>query len=184
MVTWGRISLLALASAALISGCGGGDGEIPADDAEILERRLSEVEGAVAEGNCDNAQESANLLVEQVGDGEESLVPRRVDGEVREALQDAARRLSDLVAEQCQEPIEDPVDEEPEETVDPLPSEDEDPETPPEDEAPPEDEGADDGGDSGGDDQGRGSGNRGGGNQGGGPPGGGTAPPSGGTGAG
>lgn len=170
MVTRGRISLLALALAALLAGCGGDDGEIPEEDANVLLERLNEVEGAVAEGRCEGAQESADLLVAQVSDSEESLVPRRVDEDVREALQAAALRLSELVAEQCTEPLD--TEEPPEEPAEPP----EPPATEPEEtteEPPPEDEGDDDGSGQGGTPPGQGGDNPG---QGGGS--GGTAPPS------
>jgi hypothetical protein len=91
--------LLALAAAALLAGCGGDDPTIPADRGEQLMTRLDEVEGAVAEGNCDGAQESADLFRDQVAD-----LPAEVDDEVKRLLTAGGERLQQLATEQCDEP--------------------------------------------------------------------------------
>jgi hypothetical protein len=99
MFPGGRLSLLAIAAATLLAGCGGEDGTIPADSADQLTARLTEVEGAVAEGNCDGAQASANLFVTQV-----DQLPDDVDDEVERALVAGGQRLQQLATEQCEEP--------------------------------------------------------------------------------
>ena len=87
MATRGRISLLALLAAAVLAGCGSDDESIPQESGEKLEARLDEVAGANERGDCDGAEASARLLVEQVGEGEGSEVPEDVDPEVRRVLQ-------------------------------------------------------------------------------------------------
>ncbi|HEX2468891.1 MAG TPA: hypothetical protein VHJ54_11855 [Solirubrobacterales bacterium] len=100
MPAGGRLSLLAIAVATLLAGCGGDDGgTIPADRADQLTARLTEVEGAVAEGDCDGARASANLFVTQV-----DQLPAEVDDEVKQALREGGERLQQLATEQCEEP--------------------------------------------------------------------------------
>jgi hypothetical protein len=99
MSSGGRLSLLAIAAATLLAGCGGEDGTIPADRSDQLVTRLDEVEGAVAEGNCDGAQASADLFVTQV-----DQLPEDVDDEVERLLIAGGERLQQLATEQCEEP--------------------------------------------------------------------------------
>jgi hypothetical protein len=98
MSSGGRLSLLAIAAATLLAGCGGDDPTIPAAQGEDLMKRLDEVEGAVAEGKCDGAQASADLFVQQVG-----LLPASVDDEVKQGLMEGGERLQQLATEQCEE---------------------------------------------------------------------------------
>lgn len=153
---WGRIILLALASAGILAGCGGSD-EIPQDTANTLLQRLDEVESAVSDGNCEGAQASADLLQEQVGDGERSLLPADVDPEVRDLLQDGAARLVQLVNDQCEPAAEPEPEPEPVEPAPPPPPEPPEDDLDDEEEAEPPD-----------DDDDRDEGNRGGGQGGGG----------------
>jgi uncharacterized membrane protein YgcG len=99
MLSGGRVTLLAIAAAALLAGCGGDDPTIPADLGEQLQTRLDEVEGAVAEGNCEGAQDSADLFVTQV-----DQLPAEVDDEVKRLLTAGGERLQELASEQCDEP--------------------------------------------------------------------------------
>jgi hypothetical protein len=98
MLSGGRVSLLAIAAAAVLVGCGGDDPTIPADKGDELLTRLDEVEGAVAEGKCDGAQESADLFVTQV-----DQLPAEVDDEVKKLLRAGGERLQELASEQCEE---------------------------------------------------------------------------------
>jgi hypothetical protein len=93
----GRILLLVTVAAALLTGCGGNDGTIPADQGDTLVKRLDEVEGAVADGNCDGAQASADLFSTQV-----SQLPAEVDDEVKQGLIQGAQRLRELAGAQCE----------------------------------------------------------------------------------
>jgi hypothetical protein len=174
MLPGGRVTLLAIAAAALLAGCGGDDPTIPADRGEQLQTRLDEVEGAVAEGNCEGAQESADLFVTQV-----DQLPAEVDDEVKRLLMAGGERLQELATERCEEPT--PTGPSGEEGFVPPPEEETttpgttSSTTSTEQQQPPPDEGGDDGGgnqggDDGGGNQGGGSdgGNQGGGNQGGG----------------
>jgi hypothetical protein len=166
MLSGGRVTLLAIAAAALLAGCGGDDPTIPADLGEQLQTRLDEVEGAVAEGNCEGAQESADLFVTQV-----DQLPAEVDEEVKRLLTAGGERLQELASEQCEEPTPSgPSGEEgfvpppEEETTTPATTSST---TSTEQQQPPPDEDGDDGG------GGQGGGGQGGGGQGGGGQGGG-----------
>jgi outer membrane biosynthesis protein TonB len=173
MSAWGRILLLALASAVILVGCGS-DESIPEESARPLLDRLDEVERAVSEGECEGALDSANLLREQVGDGEQGVLPEDVDPEVQEQLEAGATQLVDLVHRECvpaeepeepEEPAPPPVEPPPEPPVEPdEPDEPEEPDEPPEEDEQPE-EGNRGGGQGGG---GQGGGGQGGGGQGGG----------------
>ena len=99
MSSGGRVSLLALAAAAMLAGCGGDDPTIPADSGDQLLTRLDEVEGAVADGNCEGAQDSADLFLAQV-----DQLPAEVDDEVKRLLRAGGERLQQLATEQCEEP--------------------------------------------------------------------------------
>jgi hypothetical protein len=98
MSVGGRVSLLALTAAALLAGCGGDDATIPADRGEQLLTRLDEIEGAVADGECEGAQASAELFSQQAQD-----LPADVDAEVKRLLIAGGQRLQELAAEQCEE---------------------------------------------------------------------------------
>jgi hypothetical protein len=99
MFPGGRLSLLAIAAATLLAGCGGDDGTIPADRADQLTARLTEVENGVAAGQCEGARASADLFVTQV-----DQLPAEVDDEVKDALRQGGARLQELATEQCEEP--------------------------------------------------------------------------------
>jgi hypothetical protein len=99
MSSGGRLSLLAIAAATLLAGCGGDDGTIPPAQGEDLVTRLDEVEGAVAEGKCDGAQASADLFVQQV-----DQLPASVDDEVKRGLLEGGERLQELATTECEEP--------------------------------------------------------------------------------
>jgi hypothetical protein len=166
MSVGGRVSLLAIAAATLLAGCGGDEGTIPAENSEQLVERLNEIEGAIPEGDCDGAQNSANLFVEQV-----AQLPADVDSEVKRLLTAGGERLQQLATEQCEEPPPTGASGEEgfqpeEETVEP-PVE---PTTDTEQQPPPDDEGDENGGSSedgasqgGGGSEGGGGGNQGGG---------------------
>jgi hypothetical protein len=133
MAAWGRILLLTVACGAIVAGCGGdGTDSLPPEDAEILLTRLDEVERGMAEGNCEGprgAQASADLLREQVGDGELARVPDDLDPELRELLVEGANRLSQLVEEECveaEEPEPEEIETEPAEPPEPPEPADED----------------------------------------------------------
>jgi hypothetical protein len=93
-----RISLLALVTIATFAGCGSSGDSIPADQGDVLLTRLDEVENAIESGNCDGAQDSAQLFVSQV-----DQLPDSVDSDVKKALDAGSERLSQLAAdpEQC-----------------------------------------------------------------------------------
>jgi uncharacterized membrane protein YgcG len=157
--------LLALAAAALLAGCGGDEGTIPPENSEDLLARLTEIEEAVPRGDCDGAQASADLFVQQV-----DQLPADVDDEVKRLLNAGGVRLQELAADQCEEPP--PTGASGEEGFQP-----EEPTTTPEttadtttdtaeQQSPPDDEGDDEGGN--GNTGNQGGGNSGGGNQGGG----------------
>lgn len=99
----GRLSafLLALAlTAALavgVSACGdSGDDLLPGTTASEINSNLDEVQALVAEGNCSGASEAANTVTDQVA--ELSGVAR----ELKEALDEGAARLNEVVAA-CEE---------------------------------------------------------------------------------
>jgi hypothetical protein len=99
MFPGGRVLLPALAAAALLAGCGGDEGTIPQADSDQLVTRLTEIEEAIPRGDCDGAQDSADLFVEQVAD-----LPGDVDAEVKRLLTAGGARLQELASEQCEEP--------------------------------------------------------------------------------
>jgi hypothetical protein len=170
MLSGGRVMLLALAAAAVLAGCGGDEGTIPPESSEDLLARLTEIEEAVPRGDCDGAQASADLFVQQV-----DQLPADVDDEVKRLLTAGGERLQELAAEQCEEPpptgatgetgFQPPPEEEtttPETTTTTSTPEEE--QTQPED----DDGGEDQGGGNDGDQGNEGGGNTGSGNQGGG----------------
>ena len=98
----------------LAGGCGGDDEKgrpIPAERADDLIAQLEELERRVP-GACNDAQ----FTLERIDSRIERL-PRRVDAEVRDALEDGAARLRDLVVEDCDEQDADTTDETTEETT-------------------------------------------------------------------
>jgi hypothetical protein len=99
----GRLSafLLALALAATLtmglSACGGsGDDLLPGTTASEINSNLDEVRALIGEGDCAGASEAANTVTDQVA--ELSGVAK----ELKEALDEGAARLSEVVAA-CQE---------------------------------------------------------------------------------
>jgi hypothetical protein len=163
MLVGGRLMLLGIAAAALLAGCGGDDPTIPADRGDQLLTRLDEVEGAVSEGNCDGAQESAALFATQVDE-----LPADVDDEVKRLLIAGGERLQDLATEQCEEPPPTGASGEegfvPPEEETTLPPEETTTTTTTDEEQPPPEDGGDDGGSDqggGGSDGSQGDGNQG-----------------------
>jgi len=115
----GRKSLLVLVTAALLAGCGSGDeGTIPSGDADDLINLLNAVEDAVAEQDCDTAQDNANQFVTVVNN-----LPSEVDDEVKDGLRQAGERMTTLSRDpdQCEPEggatgetgTDEPVEEEP-----------------------------------------------------------------------
>lgn len=99
----GRLSafLLALALAAALtvglSACGdGGNDLLPGTTANQINSNLDEVRALVGEGNCAGASEAANTVTDQVA--ELSGVAK----ELKEALDEGAARLNEVVAA-CEE---------------------------------------------------------------------------------
>lgn len=99
----GRLSALLLAlsvTAALavgVSACGSsGDDLLPGTTASQINSNLDEVRALVAEGDCSGAGEAANTVTDQVA--ELSGVAK----ELKEALDEGAARLSEVVAA-CEE---------------------------------------------------------------------------------
>jgi hypothetical protein len=98
-----RSPLLALrASAALaaaVAGCGDSEPEpsIPLSDAETLVGSLQSIEANVDAGSCTVAAADVQELQDQI----ESL-PSEVNSDVKNALQEGALNLGDLVDEECQ----------------------------------------------------------------------------------
>ena len=91
--------LLVLVSAALIAGCGSDEpGTIPDDNANVLIDLVNAVEEAVAEGDCDAAQQNADEFEAAVDN-----LPAEVDDEVKDGLRQAGDRMAELSREpdQC-----------------------------------------------------------------------------------
>jgi hypothetical protein len=146
---------LVLAAAAGLAGCGGDDeqqGEpIPAESAAALEAQLESIEnrfefGGDACADITGNEDPNTTAVESVLNS----LPRNVDADVRDSLEQSFERLFQLVEEQCDaeegeeaettpepEPLPPPeTDTEPTETV--PPEEDEEETVPPEEETSPE----------------------------------------------
>jgi hypothetical protein len=84
--------LLVIVTGVLIAGCGSGDeGTIPSGDADNLINLLDAVEAAVAEQECESAQENADQFVIAVDN-----LPSEVDDQVKEGLRGAGDRLTEL----------------------------------------------------------------------------------------
>jgi outer membrane biosynthesis protein TonB len=104
---------LALAAALGLAACGGGDADLlPGDTASEITSNLDQVEQLADEGNCTGASEAAqavSLQVEELGG---------VDAKLKQALQEGAARLNEVVAG-CEETTTEeetvPTIEEPEE---------------------------------------------------------------------
>lgn len=85
-------SLLVIVTGVLIAGCGSGDeGTISGDDADNLISLLDAVEAAVAEQDCESAQENADQFATAVDN-----LPSEVDDQVKEGLREAGARMADL----------------------------------------------------------------------------------------
>lgn len=156
MLRRARKPLLVVVSAVLLAGCGSDDeGTIPSGDADNLINLVNAVEEAVAEQNCDFAEDNADEFVAAVNN-----LPAEVDDEVKEGLREAGNRMTELSRDPAQcEPSgatgEDGPEEssttsttvEPETTTETTTSEEETTEEPPTEEEPEEEEDpADDGG--------------------------------------
>ena len=165
--------LLVIVAAALLAGCGSDEeGTIPADDADTLISLLNAVEEAVADQNCEFAEDYASQFVDAV-----NQLPAEVDDEVKEGLREAGQQMTDLSQdpEQCdpdagasgeEGPEEEPTSttttsEEPETTTTTTTTEEEQTDPSNEGQGPPDQSGGNPGG---------GNEGAGGGNQGGGPP--------------
>lgn len=91
--------LLVLVSTALIAGCGSDEpGTIPDDNANVLIDLVNAVEEAVAEGDCEAAQQNADEFETAVDN-----LPAEVDDEVKDGLRQAGDRMAELSREpdQC-----------------------------------------------------------------------------------
>jgi hypothetical protein len=104
VTTLKRISLLlALGACLAAAGCGSSDNKgapIPADAANQLDRRLTEAENRLAEGSvgaCEDVLNDTRPGVEQIL----SSLPRKVDPDVRDALQQSFENLWSLVDREC-----------------------------------------------------------------------------------
>lgn len=82
------------ACAAILAGCGGGDKSagLPPREAEQLIAILDQVEANADVGSCAVAQTYASDLSDQI-----ATLPQDVDPGLRQALEDAAARLDDLL---------------------------------------------------------------------------------------
>ena len=92
----------ALAAALVLSACGGGSsdttGLLPGKTATQIVDNLSSVESAYEQGDCDQATQFADDVVQQV----ESL-PQSVNPQLRTVLEHGADRLQGKVATTCQQ---------------------------------------------------------------------------------
>jgi outer membrane biosynthesis protein TonB len=93
------LAIGAVASLALAS-CGGSDAKLlPGETAQEISENLDSVQHLVEEGECIDAQDAALEVSAEV----ESL--QGIDPKLKEALQDGAARLNEVV-DQCEEPEE------------------------------------------------------------------------------
>ena len=92
----------ALAAALVLSACGGGSsdrtGLLPGKTADQIVKNLDQVESAYEQGDCDQATQFADDVVQQV----ESL-PQSVNPQLRTVLGHGADRLQGRVANTCQQ---------------------------------------------------------------------------------
>jgi len=132
-------SLLVIVTGVLIAGCGSGDeGTIPSGDADNLINLLDAVEAAVAEQECESAQENADQFVIAVDN-----LPSEVDDQVKEGLRGAGDRLTELSRDpdQCEAETGASGESGAEDPTTPTTTEEEPvEEEPPPEEEPPEDE--------------------------------------------
>jgi hypothetical protein len=92
MLRRARKPLLVVVSAVLLAGCGSDEeGTIPPGDADNLISLTNAVEEAVAEENCESAEESAAGFVAAVDN-----LPAEVDDEVKQGLRDAGNQMEEL----------------------------------------------------------------------------------------
>jgi hypothetical protein len=98
-------AVAAFACALAIAACGengsGQEGTIPQNAGDNIVAQLDTLKGQVEAGECDAAQETADLIEEAI-----SNLPNDVDGELRETLQTASGNLQTQARdpEQCEEP--------------------------------------------------------------------------------
>jgi hypothetical protein len=157
MTTSKRILLLIATGLCMaLAGCGGDDEEgapIPADQVQLLERRLTETENRLSDGSVGACEDILNDTRPEV-QGILASVPNDVDADVRSALGQSFDRLWVIVEQECRqrEPAETPDPEPepapapPETETETAPPETETEETPPdEEELPPEGDGDNDG---------------------------------------
>ena len=94
-------AMAAVACATALAACGGEDenGPIPPEQGNQLLERLSEIEAAVDQGDCDRARQLAVGLAEDVG-----RLPLVEDPELRDALVEASGNLVSLTEDpqECQ----------------------------------------------------------------------------------
>jgi flagellar hook-basal body complex protein FliE len=97
-----RLTAFALALAAIaalcvgLSACGGDDQLVPKTAAQQINANLDEVRALVGEGDCEGAGEVANSVADQVAELD------NVAKKLKEALDEGAARLSEVVAA-CEE---------------------------------------------------------------------------------
>jgi len=93
---------LAIAAAAVLTSCGGGEDAqlLPGNDAREITANLDAVEQLASEGECSGAEEAAGQVSAQV----ESL--EGVDAELQRALERGAARLNEVLANCEEEEVE------------------------------------------------------------------------------
>ena len=132
-----KIALLLVVLASLLTACGEDDtGLLSAGRAERLQDDLDAIERFVGEGRCDAAEGRLDSLTAKVRD-----LPRSVDPELRERLEEGATTLAEQVPEDCRadEPAQTTEETVPETTPpETVPPETTPPETVPPETTPPE----------------------------------------------
>jgi hypothetical protein len=95
-----RLGTLLFVLAAALAGCGGGGdgGSIPSADADRLVTQLDQVTERATNGSCNSARFQIGELEQKVG-----ALPRSVDSDVRQKLNEGLDNLRNLVDDQCQE---------------------------------------------------------------------------------
>jgi hypothetical protein len=96
------LALMLAAPAAGLLGCGGDNGpdpSIPAENAQTLLAKITEIKANVDVGSCLVADEKTDDLLADIGD-----LPSGVNDDVRQALENGANQLKLLLADpsQCQ----------------------------------------------------------------------------------
>ncbi|WP_210493948.1 hypothetical protein [Patulibacter sp. SYSU D01012] len=92
------IPLVLTCAAAALAGCGSGKGLLDGSSAEDLQKSVSAVEQAVADGRCDEAASAAREGLQRVGD-----LPSSVDGALKDRLREGFRALREKADSECEE---------------------------------------------------------------------------------